>query len=92
MRKALNYAEATKETRRLQSNKLFVSGFESTTTEQDIESVFSTLGEVDRVLYSLNSLNESFRGFCYVIMKNQDDYQKLINMGQFNFEGREISI
>lgn len=92
IRKALNYARATQETKRLQSTKLYVSGFDTSTSESEVESFFGQFGVVDRVLYSVNPKTETFRGFCYVVMKDPKVYNKLLTKRIVEFGDREITI
>lgn len=92
LREALDFAQASKETRRLQSAKLFVKGFSLQTTEREIEDLFSIYGEVNRVLYSVSAKTGCFRGFCYVIMKECVVSESLIKKAKIRYQGRVLHI
>lgn len=92
IRKALKCSQAAKETGKLQSLKLFVSGFRRSTSEKEVEELFEQFGEVYRVLYSVNSKTNQFRGFCYVVMKDINVYQQLIRKGVIKFKSTKIKV
>lgn len=91
----LEEGRAQEMTRNLQNKKLYVSGFPKTNqvTEDMIKTYFSRFGPVDRVLMAMDPKTNSFRGFCYVIMINDSDYDMLVqSQDSFSFFGHSLSV
>ena len=76
IRMGLEDDRAQNMTKDLQSRKLYVSGLPQTNqiTEEMVHTFFSRFGPVDRVLMTVDPKTKKIRGFCYVVMKNQEDY------------------
>lgn len=92
VREALNLSSASQETRRVQSSKIFVQGFSTETSEDEIYQLFSKHGVVDRVLYSVSPKTQQFRGFCYVVMRHVSDYNQLVTLGHLAFRELKLTL
>ena len=76
----------------MQQRKLYATGFPKFTTERDINDLFNSFGKVNRVLYTLNPRDMTFRGFCYIVMDSLSDFQYLKDLASIQFKGNRISI
>ena len=75
VRPALSSQAASTLTKKLQSRKIFAKGFPFNTSEQEISQLFSHFGGgVDRVLMGNSSDRTQFRGFAYVVMRDDHGY------------------
>lgn len=95
VRRGLEDLSAQEMTKDLQNRKLYVSGLPQTSqiTEGMVEGFFSRFGPVDRVLMAVDPQTKKIRGFCYVIMKNPQDYQMLLDSEHcLSFFGHRLAI
>lgn len=87
--------DASSHTKDMQNRKLYVSNLpkNNQVTEDMIQQFFERFGPVDRVLMVNDSKLNKFRGFCYVIMKRQKDFDYIMNLEDtINFYGNELDI
>ena len=62
-------------------------------TEEIVRAFFARFGPVDRVLMALDAKTGLFRGFCYVIMRNQQDFDSLLSSGdKLTFFGHQLCL
>lgn len=92
VREGLNYTSASNQTKKLQACKIFVQGFNKNVSENQIQAFFENFGQVNRILYSLHQRTGRFRGFCYVIMNDQQVYRNLIRLGKLQFQDTTLSL
>jgi RNA recognition motif-containing protein len=93
IRPALTEKEAQSESQRLQNLKLYVRGFPLDASEQEIESFFSQIAPIDRVLIAQNAKLNKFRGFAYVIMRDLRSCRKVLEQQKkLYFRGHLLSI
>jgi len=80
IRRAMESNDASNWTKNLQNKKLYVSNLPKSNqiTEKMIKRFFERFGPVDRVLMVIDSQRKQFRGFCYVVMKNQSDFDYIL--------------
>jgi RNA recognition motif-containing protein len=75
------------------SNKLFVAKLPFNFTEEDLQNLFSEVGEVVSAKIIIDKETRRSRGFGFVEMKNEDDAKKAIS--EFNgkqIDGRELVV
>lgn len=92
VRKAKNPDQAKKQQQQQQQLKLYISGLNMDATEQELETIFTRFGKVDRVMLQRNSKTGEARGFAYVIMKDHIGYKKAINKRNIFFEKNNETI
>lgn len=95
IRRAMESNKAHNVTKDLQNKKLYVSNFPKSNqiTEEMVQECFQRFGPVDRVLMAFDSQQKKFRGFCYVIMKNQQDFYRILSIQEpVYFFGYKLSI
>ena len=95
IRRALESSHASDYTKTLQNKKLYVTNLPKTNqiTEKLVQDLFERYGEVDRVLMVFEGQKRLFRGFCYVIMKNQNDFDHILEMEEkIHLFGHELAI
>ena len=90
VRRALDSAEASQATKSMQEKKVFASGFPGTATEEAVFELFSVFGKVLRILSPKGGVCK--RGFCYVIMKDKEDFDYLVSLGELAFRGCQVSV
>jgi RNA recognition motif-containing protein len=82
IRRAMKSTDASNLTKNLQNKKLYVSNLPKSNqiTEEMIHKFF-------------DSNQKKFRGFCYVIMKDQQDFERILSMEEsISFFGNKLSI
>jgi RNA recognition motif-containing protein len=75
-------------TKDMQDRKIFVTNLLRETTEDQVYSLFSKFGQVDKVLVPKDGIEG--RGFCYVVMKDSSVFDKLLLLGSIQFMGRPV--
>lgn len=72
---------------------IFVSNLNFKVQSEDLQTLFSTYGEVISSKVITDKFSGKSRGFGFVEMKNDSDGQKAIDeLNQKEFEGRNISV
>ncbi|KAJ3444675.1 nuclear cap-binding protein subunit 2 [Anaeramoeba flamelloides] len=88
--------KGTQEQRQKELSKsytLYVGNFSFYTTEEQIYELFSTVGEVKRVIMGLNRNNKSPCGFCFVEYYTHENAVKCVNwLNKIRLDDRIISI
>lgn len=90
VRKGLDNSEASAVTKEMQERKVYASGFPQNTTEESVFSFFSSFGKVSRILSPKGGIGQ--RGFCYIIMKEIQDFHYLCNTGCATFMNSRITL
>lgn len=90
VRKALDSSEASLATKSMQEKKIFASGFRSHVTEEEVFQLFSSFGKIVKILSPKGGVGK--RGFCYIIMKEKEDFDQLIYLGELSFYGCQVSV
>jgi len=90
VRKGLDNNEASAVTKEMQERKIYASGFPSHATEEYVFSYFSNFGKVSRILSPKGGIGE--RGFCYIIMKETQDFDYLCDLGCVKLDHTSISL
>ncbi len=76
-----------------QKNKLFVGNLPFSTTEEQLQEMFSEYGEIASVQLITDRQTGRSRGFAFVEYTNEEDAQKAIEaMDQQELEGRTIAV
>lgn len=83
VRRGMTGTDASLATRDMQHRKIFASGFSTATTEEDVFRVVSEFGRVERILSPKGGISQ--RGFCYIVMKDKEDFDHLCQLGQIEF-------
>jgi len=90
VRRALDSAEASMATKSMQEKKVFASGFPYFTTEEEVFQLFSHFGKILKILSPKGGVGK--RGFCYVIMKDKEDFEYLVTLGELALHGCRVSV
>jgi RNA recognition motif-containing protein len=91
-RPAVKEEKATELRKEDQKRKLFVKGFESQTSEKEIEDYFGKFGGVLKVLRAMDQEGR-FRGFGFVVMKDCESYSAVLEaseQGLLRFKGAKL--
>lgn len=80
VRQCMSDAQAASATKQMQERKIFASGFKTGVSEEEVARLFSQFGPVCKVLSPRGGIGK--RGFCYIVMSHQHDFEYLINRGQ----------
>lgn len=77
----------------MSTNKLFVGGLPYSTSDRQLEELFSQHGTVDSARIVTDRMNGRSRGFGFVEMSTHDEAQASINAlnGQ-EYEGRTLTV
>lgn len=90
VRRGLDNSQASAATKDMQERKIYASGFPLYATEEYVFSYFSEFGKVSRILSPKGGIGQ--RGFCYVIMKETQDFEYLCNEGWVTLDHSTISL
>ena len=77
LRKALDSTEASHQTKMMQERKIFAIGFQSHITEEEIFQNVSQYGRVVKILSPKGGVGK--RGFCYIIMDEKLEFERLVS-------------
>ena len=73
--------------------KLYVGNLSYTTTETDLQTLFTQAGAVKSVALIKDRDSGRSKGFAFVEMENQQDMQNAISMlNGKDFQGRDLSV
>ena len=73
--------------------KLYVGNLPYTTTEADLESLFSKAGQVVSVALIKDRDTGNSKGFAFVEMSSQVEVEQAISMfNRFNLDNRELKV
>lgn len=81
---ALDSNLAATMTKSRQTRKLYLSGIPPEVQESELWTALNRVGSVEKLISPRFGIQS--RGFCYVIMKNVEDYQNLIQRGNIFLE------
>lgn len=90
VRRALDSAQASLATKSMQEKKVFANGFPGNATEEEVFQLFSLFGKILKILSPKGGVGK--RGFCYVIMKDKEDFDYLVSLGELAFRGSHVSV
>lgn len=90
VRVGMDDSQASVATKNMQERKIYATGFTDWTSEEDVFRIFSSFGKVTRILSPRGGIGK--RGFCYIIMKEKQDFDNLCLMGSINFNNKEINL
>lgn len=90
--KALKASEASKMTRKSQNLKLFIKGLPGRVDQRELTSAIQTFGQVISVVIPRQKRSDKTRGIAYVIMREKEDFERLIGLGSFLFNGKKLFI
>jgi RNA recognition motif-containing protein len=75
------------------NRKLYVGNLPYQTTEQDLEELFSTVGQVDTVRVMRDQASGRARGFAFVEMATEADAEKAVNtLHDQSYGGRNLTV
>jgi RNA recognition motif-containing protein len=75
------------------ARKLYVGNLPYQTVEQDLEELFATAGQVERVSVMRDMATGRARGFAFVEMASDDDAQKAIDaLHNYQYGGRTLTV
>jgi cold-inducible RNA-binding protein len=75
------------------NRKLYVGNLPYQTTEQDLEELFSTAGQVDTVRVMRDQATGRARGFAFVEMATEADAEKAVNtLHDQAYGGRNLTV
>jgi RNA recognition motif-containing protein len=73
--------------------KLFVGALPKNLEDQKLREYFSDFGEVDKAYVVKDFKTGKTRGFGFVVFKNEEDIQKVLNLeGKLNIDGKQIHV
>lgn len=90
VRKGVNNQEASQATKSMQERKIYATGFPAWITEEEVYSIFAKYGKVARILSPRDGIRH--RGFCYVIMKDVQDFEHLCSLGGITLQTFYITL
>lgn len=71
---------------------LFVGNLPVSATERSIRSLFEQYGNVDKVSVVYEKDSGRPRGFCFVVMADDDADQAIHHLNHFEMEGRLLRV
>ena len=75
------------------ARKLYVGNFPYTTSEQDLQELFASAGNVDSVNVMRDMATGRARGFAFVEMATDEEAQQAISMlNERDFGGRNLTV
>jgi cold-inducible RNA-binding protein len=75
------------------NRKLYVGNLPYQTTEQDLEELFSQVGQVDSVRVMRDQATGRARGFAFVEMATEADAEKAVNtLHAQSYGGRSLTV
>jgi RNA recognition motif-containing protein len=78
--------------RNISMTKLYVGNLPWTATEDDIQTLFSTVGEVQSASLILDRETRRSRGFAFVEMSQADAERAISQLNGKDFQGRDLRI
>lgn len=96
--KKISLRKATEEDRekiksqRDQKLKLYARGFEANTTEAEIRTLFENYGPVSQILMPHKNNGKIFRGFAYIIMQDEEGFNRALETKKVKFKGLKIKM
>lgn len=73
--------------------KLYVGNLSYDTTEEDLRTLFAQAGKVESVDLIKDRLSGTSKGFAFVVMGNQSELEKAIQMfNSYNLGQRELTV
>lgn len=72
--------------------KLYVGNLPWTATEEDLQTLFSTVGEVQSASLILDRETRRSRGFAFVEMNQADAERAISQLNGKDFQGRDLRI
>ena len=76
----------------MQQNKLYVGNLSFTATKSDVESAFSSYGEIDEVRLITDRDTGRSRGFAFVTFSAQQDAESALEMNGKTLDGRNLIV
>ena len=90
-KKKLKKQKLAKYSKELLTRKIFVSGLPSYVTSARLEEIFNTLiGPVEIAYVIKHRKSKKSRGFGYVVFKNKEDRQKVLEKREFTINSRTV--
>ena len=75
------------------ARKLYVGNLPYQTVEQDLEELFATAGQVERVSVMRDMATGRARGFAFVEMATDEDAQAAITaLNNYSYGGRNLTV
>lgn len=74
------------------SNKLFIGGINSETTQDELKDYFSQFGSVIQVLVVLDKDTFKSRRFGFVIMKDESSIEKILSLQPHFIQNKQIEL
>lgn len=78
--------------RNISMTKLYVGNLPWTATEEDLQTLFSTVGEVQSASLILDRETRRSRGFAFVEMNQADAERAISQLNGKDFQGRDLRI
>jgi heterogeneous nuclear ribonucleoprotein A1/A3 len=76
----------------MQQNKLYVGNLAFTATQSDVETAFSSYGEIDEVRLITDRDTGRSRGFAFVTFSAQQDAESALEMNGKTLDGRNLIV
>jgi heterogeneous nuclear ribonucleoprotein A1/A3 len=76
----------------MQQNKLYVGNLAFSATQSDVESAFSSYGEIDEVRLITDRDTGRSRGFAFVTFSTQQDAESALEMNGKTLDGRNLIV
>ena len=77
---------------RTRANKLFVGNLPFSVTNRDLESIFSSFGDIIGVKLVEDRYTRRFRGFGFVTFMEDASADRALQMNQYNLDGRILTV
>jgi len=74
------------------AKKLFVGNLNYTITTEELQAIFSAIGEVDECNIVIDKLNNRSRGFGFVTLKNDADLTAALALDGTDQGGRNMVV
>ncbi|MEB3206431.1 MAG: hypothetical protein VKK59_03670 [Vampirovibrionales bacterium] len=75
------------------SNKLFITNISWSTSEEELRSLFESVGTVDSIKVPFNPQTGRNKGYAFVVMGSDEEAQTAITQfSGYNLSGRELTI
>lgn len=84
VRKGLDQAEASEQTKNMQERKIFASGFPNYASEESVFVAISQFGKIVKILSPKGGIGK--RGFCYIVMKDRSCFDLMNGEGGVYFD------
>lgn len=79
VRRGLDQAQASQETKNMQERKIFAAGFPDYATEESVFVLVSPFGKIAKILSPKGGIGK--RGFCYIVMRDKICFDNMIELG-----------